>query len=264
MKKAIRVISMFLAAVTLAGLVQVAAQASAGQGWPSAVTMRNTATAWDQALVEWTGFSGTQGYEDSYTAQRSRGSAMIEWTVTVVGEYVNGEPVTLPVRANLLAVAPTDRLQVFRHSVAGGEQLHIQQNRNNRWYGSLRVELNVTALRTDNAQELSQSGVLRVALVSVAALNQAIAAAERLLENRARYSAEYIAELERLVEVAKFYLGSDISYSAEALESIRVSLQSWINAAPEHHIRIFSTRWPATQLYWILFFFAFGFIWMWF
>jgi hypothetical protein len=172
---------------------------------------------------------------------------------------------TLPARPSLAAVRQEDILQIFRLTTAHSEQLHIRQNGNTHWHGQLRVRLSVTAVCTTTSftrpdyPKITETGTVSFSLVSMTGLNNALAAGQRILDQSRRYNNTYLAELERLMELARFYLGQDVSESAVVVAAVQAQLEAHIAQARQNYFLLFNWRfltWLAPAVFGIIDFFS--------
>jgi len=261
-KKSLSILLAVLMAMTAFAVVGASAQENildriivlnAVQGWPSAVTLTNLESGWDEASINWAPFTAATGENNGYLTQRGAvpPTASAEWTVVADG-------IATPVRNSINEVLPTDRLRIFRHSAGAStsaERLYIQQNPGNpngRWYGDLSVTLTISALPTDGSSTtaVSQDGTVRISLISIASLTSTIRDAEALLQNRTRYTADFLRDFDRALENARWFINRDVSNSGAAVEAARVELQRQIDRAPDNMHVLHFVQGNTARVFW--------------
>ena len=237
-KKLLSVVLAALVVVGLFGVLGVAAQpATAQAGWPSTVTLTNrtdVVNRWDEAAIEWIGFAGAAGQNNSYVQQRAYPTtATVTWTATAFA--ANGNPIPLTI-ANNAATGALNPINVFTHSTSNGERLYIRQGRE-RYIGRVRVTIQVTANPTaGGAVPVTQTAFIDVTLVDQTEFSNLIARAERVLDNSNRYNDAYIATLRAFLEGARLYLSADITAPnvAQTVNEVSIELQRLLDDGPNN------------------------------
>jgi len=225
---------------------------SAEANWPSAVRITNLESPWDQARINWAPFTAPAG-QLGYLEQRSLrpDSVYARWTVegirTGTTNRVNFTPM---IRSSINDVHSTDTLAIFAHSPSGtasAERLYISQNPGRpRWYGELIITLTIyayTPLANSEfgARASRTSTELRISLISIDALRSTIEAAEDILARRSRYHPDFIRDLERATNNARWFLTADVSNSGPAVDAARLRVQRLVDQAEngDHYFLIF-------------------------
>jgi hypothetical protein len=160
--------------------------------------------------------------------------------------------------------APGTGLRVWRESAPGLERLQIRQGET-LWFGEIEVSIAVWALGTVGRTEeevrnhatitgvpawyaqqdvsfdiehtplVRNAGTFNSSLLNIEGLNNAIAAAERILDNEARYTDAYITQLRRLLTTARLALSAiDADGAGITIARATEDLQDWVDQANDH------------------------------
>jgi len=248
--------------------------ASAQTGWEANrnLTLRSTNNQWDQLTIVWDHFTSPSGQINAgFHAQRNRGgsgensgpTAFSVWQVYAV-EGPNRQLLTVHNSVTEANRAPGSGLRVWRESAPGLERLQIRQGEE-LWFGEIEVSIAVWALSTVNRAEeevrnhatvigvpawyaqqdvsfdvdhtplVRNVGTFNSSLLNIDGLNEAIAAAERILDNEARYTDDYIAQLRRLLTTARLALNAiDADGAGITIARATEDLQDWVDQANNH------------------------------
>ncbi|MCL2446291.1 MAG: hypothetical protein FWD06_05950 [Oscillospiraceae bacterium] len=265
--------------------------ASAQTGWEANrnLTLRSTNNQWDQLTIVWDHFTTPSGQINAgFAQQRARGgsgatsgpTAFSVWRVYAIAE--GGARTALTVHDSVTEAnrAAGNGLRVWREGASGIERLQIRQGEDD-WFGEVEVFISVWALSTVGREEeeirnhptvsgvpawyaqqdwafdanllplVRNTGEFRASLLNIEGLNNAIAAAEAIISNSARYSDDYIAQLRRYLTTARLALNAiDADGAGVTIARATEDLQDWVDQAGSNRFFLFDTFTPVAGGIW--------------